>query len=239
MKGRYKMNYYFLIEDELSFMKILPKWLNYIGFSNTRVVDIEEVTNNCYVLQSGHGVTQLITKVLFETIDTITCTKYHGKIDELVIILDSEQYDTVSRKKEVSKIIDDYLAKKKITPQFSYKIFVCNHCFETWLLGNGNLYPCKEPPQDCDFWSYYINYNIKMNDPEDMRPPHFSKESIGQYHFRYLHELCRYNNIRYSKKKPQKVGEKSYFQAIEKRIHDTHHLNSFREFYTYFRSKAN
>jgi hypothetical protein len=66
------MNYYFLLEDEKSFMKVLPKWLEYMNFKATRVVDIQAVVKDNYILQSGKGVTRLITKVLFDTIDTTT-----------------------------------------------------------------------------------------------------------------------------------------------------------------------
>lgn len=58
------MNYYFLLEDEKSFIKVLPKWLEYMGFYNKRVADIAEITEDCYVMQSGQGVTQLITRAL-------------------------------------------------------------------------------------------------------------------------------------------------------------------------------
>ena len=57
------MNYYFLLEDEKSFIKVLPEWLKYMGIQNTRVQDITYVRENNYVMQSGQGVTQLITKV--------------------------------------------------------------------------------------------------------------------------------------------------------------------------------
>lgn len=65
------MNYYFLLEDEKSFMKILPKWLEYIGFKCTRVADIKDIEKNNYIMQSGKGVTRLITNALFDTINTI------------------------------------------------------------------------------------------------------------------------------------------------------------------------
>ena len=84
------MNYYFLLEDEKSFIKVLPEWLKYMGIQNTRVQDITYVRENNYVMQSGQGVTQLITRVLFQTIDTILLNP--GKIDELIVILDSEEY---------------------------------------------------------------------------------------------------------------------------------------------------
>ena len=73
------MNYYFLLEDEKSFLKVLPLWLEYMNFGIKRVPDIQEVQENNYVLQSGQGVTQLVTKALFDTIDTILLNP--GKID--------------------------------------------------------------------------------------------------------------------------------------------------------------
>ena len=52
------MNYYFLLEDEKSFLKVLPSWLEHMGFGYERVADIQGVKENTYVLQSGQGVTQ-------------------------------------------------------------------------------------------------------------------------------------------------------------------------------------
>ena len=78
------MNFYFLLEDEKSFLKVLPSWLEHVNFDCHRVADIKEVKENNYILQSGQGVTQLVTKVIFDTIDTILLNP--GKIDTLVIV---------------------------------------------------------------------------------------------------------------------------------------------------------
>lgn len=43
------MNYYFLLEDEKSSIKVLPNWLEYMGIKNIRVQDITYLTDNCYV----------------------------------------------------------------------------------------------------------------------------------------------------------------------------------------------
>ncbi len=37
------MNFYFLLEDEKSFLKVLPVWLSYMNFGCSRVADIYEV----------------------------------------------------------------------------------------------------------------------------------------------------------------------------------------------------
>lgn len=224
------MNYYFLLEDEKSFIKVLPEWLSYMGFSNDRVPDISFVTENCYVLQSGHGVTQLITKALFQTIDTLI--QNPGTIDELIVILDSEEYDTISRKTQVLDLINTYIEDNNIAIDFSYKVFVCNHCFETWLLGNGTLYPQNRP--DDDFQKYYDAYNIKLYDPEKMKPLEDANETTAIYHFHYLHEMCRHNKIRYSKKKPMNLATKEYFEEIVARVNTTNDLPSFLDFYSYF-----
>ena len=62
------------------------------------------------------------------------------------------------------------------------------------------LFPEERP--DGDFQTYYDSYNIKDNDPEMMPVPQDVQETIAKYHFHYLHEMCRYNKIRYSKNKP-------------------------------------
>ncbi len=224
------MNYYFLLEDEKSFIKVLPEWFSYMGFSNARVPDISYVTQDSYVLQSGQGVTQLITRVLFQTIDTLVNNQ--GKIDELIILLDSEEYDADFRKKQVLDLIEEYIKNNNLSIDFSYKVFVCNHCFETWLLGNGTLYPPIRPNDD--FQKYYDAYNIQLNDPEKMTPPEGVDETIGNYHFHYLHEMCRHNKIRYSKKKPMNLATEQYFKEIVARVHTTNDLPSFLEFYNYF-----
>lgn len=226
------MNYYFLLEDEKSFIKVLPHWLKYMGFNNERVADIKYISKNNYVMQSGQGVTQLITNILYKTIDTIYENK--GKVDELIVILDSEEYDSKFRIDQVNEIIEQYKNEKTINEEFSYRVFACNHCFETWLLGNETLYPNAEPNFESDFNKYYNHYNIKSDDPENLLPPKESEETIATYHFHYFHEACRYNKIRYCKKRPENVAKIEYFEAIVNRIKTTKHLKSFEDFYKYF-----
>ena len=106
------MNFYFLLEDEKSFLKVLPLWLEYMNFDCRRVADIQEVQENNYVLQSGQGVTQLVTKVLFDTIDTILLNP--DKIDKLVIILDAEELEAEDRKQLVNEQINKHYEREKI-----------------------------------------------------------------------------------------------------------------------------
>lgn len=113
------MNFYFLLEDEKSFLKVLPKWLEYIDFGYKRVADIQEIQENNYILQSGQGVTQLVTKALFDTIDTIILNP--GKIDKLVVILDAEEMEVDKRKQEVIDKINNHYNNRKM--EFDIIIF--------------------------------------------------------------------------------------------------------------------
>ncbi len=223
------MNFYFLLEDEKSFLKVLLQWLEYMDFGYSRVADIQEVKENNYILQSGHGVTQLVTKVLFDTLDTILLNP--GKIDKLVIILDAEELESEERKQKVNEQIREYWNIEKI--DFHIEVLVCNHCFETWLLGCCGLYPEERVNEKSDFYQYYMDYNIEESDPEEMKPPEGNGDTIAKYHFHYLHELLRYNKIRYSKNRPQNVATEKYFRGIVDRIMNTEHLKSFKNFYDF------
>lgn len=221
------MNLYFLLEDEKSFLKTLPLWFEYMDFKYCRVADIKEVRENNYVLQSGQGVTQLVTRVLFDTIDTILLNP--GKIDMLVVILDAEELEADARKQQVNEQINRRYERGKI--DFDIEVFVCNRCFETWLLGCCGLYPTNYPDPQSDFYKYYIHYNVEKDDPEKMKTPEGDKGTTAKYHFHYLHELLRYRNIRYSKNNPKNVATERYFKGIVERIEKTEHLNSFKTFY--------
>ena len=66
-----------------------------------------------------------------------------------------------------------------------------------------------------------------------MTVPEWARETTAKYHFHYLHELLRYNKIRYSKNKPDYIASNEYFNGIVERIDTTNHLKTFRDFYDY------
>ncbi len=219
------MNYYFLLEDEKSFIKVLPQWFKYLGFNHQRVVDIDAVTDNCYIMQSGQGVTRLIETVLYQTMDTILSKD--KQIDYLVVILDAEEKTVGQRIQEVQEKVIKYKQEKGCDLLFKIEILVCNCCFETFLLGNREIYPQSTPSEEY-FKTYYEHYNIKENDPELMKVPQNINETTAKYHFHYLHEAMRYNKKRYNKKNPGVVAEEGYFQKLIERIEESEHLESFR-----------
>ena len=235
------MNYYFLLEDSKSFIKILPKWFEYLDFECTRVLNINHVSENNYVLQSGQGVIQLVTRILFDTIDIIE--QHPNKIDVMVIILDAENESVDSRKQQVLDKISEKYDIRNLS--FEIKIFVCNCCIETWLLGRVGMYPLPSEAEMSaknyqyfykHFENHYRHYNVENADPELMQVPNGRSETKAHYHFNYLHDLCLYNNLikkealKYSKSRPQIAMEKFYFDDLMERIDKTEHLKSLKEF---------
>lgn len=230
------MNFYILTEDEKSLKKVLPEWLKYLDFKYTRVDIISEIKDNNYILQSGQGIYQLIDRVLFETIDTIV--QYDLNINYLIVILDAESCSVEDRIKEVN----DKINKKycDITFKFKIKIIVCDCCFETWLLCNSKLYPDDPPTPDNSFYKFYTYYNVKDLDPENMEksiiPFENTQNTKAGFHFNYLHEMCKYNNITYRKNKPEISAAKDFFDELIKRTNTTKHGKSFKYFCDYIKS---
>lgn len=225
------MNYYILTEDSKSFLKVLPCWLQYMNFPCKRVSDITAVTDNCFVLQSGFGVTQLLTKALFDTIDTINSYVNEVTIDTLFVFLDADEDSVADR---VRDVIDAIHNKYNDSLYFNVRVLVINHCFETWILGGAkSLFP-NNVNKESYLYPFFQYYDIANNDPELMVHPKLSRDTTSQYHFHYLHELLRYNKIRFNKSNIKNISTKDYFDKIVDRATTTTHIKSFKYFYNTF-----
>ena len=119
---------------------------------------------------------------------------------------------------------------------FEIVIIVCNHCFESWLLGRAGLYP-SYVEEESPFYSYYSHYNIELNDPELMLPPPDSKDNIARYHFHYFHDLMLYKRMKYNKKKPDIVAKPEFFDGLCERIEKTDHISSFKYMIDFIKSE--
>ena len=234
------MNYYFLLEDVKSFPKILPIWLEFMDFGCTRVEKIKDIVKNNYLLQSGKGIVQLETNVIFNTIDTIIDNP--NVIDKLVIIVDAEDVGFTERKERIF----DKITKKYSLDEIpcTIEIFVCNRCLETWLLGCKGISLCKTEDIPQQLLNHYNFYDIENKNPELMGRPTEFTDTVASYHFRYLHDLLLHISIKehkrilsYRKSNPGCVICRDYFEAMVKRIKTTEDIASFKEFYNFIISE--
>lgn len=128
MKVATRVNLYFLVEDEKSFFKVLPVWLGFLEKKYHRAGAVCELTENSYLLESGQGVTQIVTKALFASLDTIL--EHPGVVDEFIVIIDAENFDAEMRKNEIMNLIAKHYPDHGKW-MFNVRIFVCDCCFET------------------------------------------------------------------------------------------------------------
>lgn len=238
------MNYYFLVEDSKTFYYLLPQWLEYVGFGCKLVESKDFVKHNNYIIESGHGVTQLETKALYNAINTILDNPYI--FDKLVIVVDAEDIGYENRKQRILNEIErDYLLKNIKIP-CSIHVFVCNRCIETWLLGCSGIYPKDKENMKSDFIPYYDFYNIDDNDPEKMGKPSNYQKTVATYHYQYLHALTQdiaekkhKTSLTYRKKQGKLgcVSYQEYFNSMISRIENTEDIVSFKEFYDFIISE--
>lgn len=230
------MNYCIITEDEQSLLQVLPYWLQYLDFPCQRVEKISNIQDNNYTLQSGCGIYQLIDEVLLKTIDRII--EHDKHIDYLIIILDADESSIENRVVKVETKIKDYCRNSKL--DLKSKVIVCNCCFETWLLCNSKLYPINTPPSDSPFYKFYTYYNVRDLDPEKMEksiiPFKNTKTTKAGFHFNYLHEMCKYNNMTYRKNNAKVARRKDFFDEIVDRTNTTNHGKSFKFFCDYIKS---
>lgn len=230
------MNCCIVTEDEQSLIQVLPYWLQYLDFPCQRVANISKIQDNNYTLQSGCGIYQLIDDVLLKTIGLIM--EHSKRIDYLIIILDADETSINNRVAEVQTKIKDYCCHSKT--DFKFKVVVCNCCFETWLLCNSKLYPTNPPPSNSSFYKFYKYYNVKDLDPENMEksiiPFENTQATKSGFHFNYLHEMCKYNNMTYRKNNAKVAREKNFFNEIVNRTDTTNHGKSFKHFCDYIKS---
>ncbi|BAY97969.1 hypothetical protein NIES37_19170 [Tolypothrix tenuis PCC 7101] len=216
------MNLYFLVEGKRTERKVYPAWLAYLLPEIKQVKNYDEVEKNNYYLFSAEGYPSIIYEHLPNAIADV---QEQGNYNYLVVCLDVDE-NTVG---EIQNEIYEFLASEKIKlGNIELIIIVQNRCFETWFLGNRNIY--SRQPQDRPLLDFVRYYDVSVNCPELMgKYPDFNTHA--QFHTAYLKELFKAKNINYSKKNPGDVLKPYYVEQLLKRIKEQkQHLPSFQTF---------
>ena len=215
------MNLYFLVEGKRTEKKVYPQWLHYLLPKLTKVDSYDDVNKNNYYLISAEGYPSIIYDSIPDSIEEINTS---GKYDYFIVCLDADESTVNERKEEIY----DFIASEKLElKKAKMAIIVQNRCFETWFLGNRNIY--TRNPQADPLLKYTRYYNVCVDDPELMGKG--DRNTHASFHNDYLEALFKAKNIKYSKTKPQYVSEKYYLDELLKRIEDKpEHLSSFAKF---------
>jgi len=216
------MKLYFLLEDQKSFLKVLPAWLKVCLPKYVQVFSVDDFSNNSYIAESGFGYPS-IKNVLVNKLEMFSDSDIRP--DCIVVMYDvddwSENYQATVRAKFDNIFIASGL-------DVDYKILPIKRCFESWLLGNKEVYPKKA---DDKFKIYENFYDVSKNDPEIMDCPNEYRDSISIYHYNYLQCMLKTSiGKKYTKGNPSIVGNNNYLAGMNQRIDSTLDMNSFREF---------
>ncbi|MFT6901179.1 MAG: oligoribonuclease NrnB/cAMP/cGMP phosphodiesterase (DHH superfamily) [Colwellia sp.] len=216
------MKIYLLVEGDSTEMYVYPFWLNYFLPSINQYQDYEEFKScdSGFHLFSGKGYPNILGEIqnASKNINDI------GNVDHFFIILDSDEDKVEDRKKLVQSTVNTI----KLPDRVNLHIIIQNRCFETALLANPKT--MSRQPRNEPLISFVKYYNLIDNDPEKMG--NFSKKfTHSQFHTTYANNALREKKIRYTKSNPRGICTKDFLEEILKRIDNTNHISSFKEFF--------
>ncbi|MGG4143276.1 hypothetical protein ABEW34_09100 [Paenibacillus algorifonticola] len=215
------MNLYILVEGR-SEKYIYPAWLRFLLPELTSVQQLGDVDCNQYYLFSCGGYPNIIDDVG----NAIEDMKEHSKFDYLMVVLDGDDIGIPARKQEV--LAEAH--KHRFDPDRLITV-VQNPCIETWCLGNRKIF--RRNPDSPEFQNCFKHFNVSELDPESMplHPELSQYTTTAQYHEHYLKSMLADRGLSYTKGKGTKaVQNDHYFSEMIKRVNETNHLPSFRDF---------
>ncbi|MBP6468631.1 MAG: hypothetical protein KA277_11525 [Fusobacteriaceae bacterium] len=212
------MNIYMLMEGSRSEPIIYDAWIKYLSPNMTRVYDLNLIDDDKFYITSSDGYPRIVTHSIRASIQDINATP---NIDAFWIVVDSED-STIEQREE---IIQSELSKFSLNRPIDIQIIVQKCCIETWGFGNDKVFPNNNI--DAELQDYLNFYDIRVNDPEEMKYPNSYDGSIASYHLHYLKKILRMRRISYAKNKPNDLDKGYYFDEICARSNTTSHLRTF------------
>jgi hypothetical protein len=218
---------YFLVEGKTE-KKVYPQWLSYLLPNFKKVNFANEAEESNYFLISGNGFPSIFDYFKDAVYEINTYQNYN----KLVLVLDADEMSAEEKTAEVKQFISD--EKIVLNSKCELHIIAQKYCMETWFLGNRKVYPRNS--DNVDFMNHAQHYDVSQNDPELMLKPNTFAGSTSIYHELYLRKMLAAKNINYSKSNPKEIGEKYYLEELNKRINETPHLSSLKNFFSFCES---
>jgi hypothetical protein len=215
------------VEGKKTEPQIYPKWLKHLAPHLSQVNFSDEANVNNYYIISGKGSPRILTVELANSVIEINAL---GHYDWLILVIDADDMTVQEKIAEV----EQFITTENIALNSSCHLQIVTQkcCMETWFLGNNKIFPRNS--DNADFINHSQFYDISQQDPELMtKPEWFNNGSISIYHEAYLRKMLAEKHIRYSKSNPNEVGEKHYLEQLQKRVKETNHLPSLKNFLSF------
>lgn len=231
------MNIYLIVEGAETEAKVYPAWIKLLAPNMTKIDDAWSVKDNSYYLFSGGGIPSIFRHIsnAIADINDINGHDNLGNYDYLVVCLDTEEED---RAYIEQKINEQLSADGRTLTDTQLVVLEQKVCIETWFLGNRIVF--KENPQNTRLSDFIRFYNVKNDNPEDMG--NFDETEYAtkaQFHHRYLKDIFKERNIKYSKNNPSAVCQNDYLNRLIERYENTGHIGTFGRWYEFVKNLAN
>lgn len=215
------MNVYVIAEGEKATGKVYRKWIPLVNAQLQNISYPHEFYKNNFLIYSGLGQPEFWGRVSSAVEDV----NNNRNIDRLVVAFDSEDMGYEDKLGEAKDYINNLNCKAEV------KFIVQHFCMETWFLGNKDVF--RKKTQDPDLRDYYLKFNIRDEDPEDL--PAYRNKSMNraQFAYRYLRAGINdtHGNVKcYNKSNPGIVLEEQYFNKVKQRHLNFDHIKGFKGF---------
>ena len=213
------MNIYLLMEGSKTEPLVYNAWINYVAPHMSQVKKLSDIKENNFYIISSQGYPRILTHAIADTVKDINQTP---NIDALWIVVDTENSTIEQRLQAIQTELEKYTFSRPIEIQ----MVVQKCCIETWGFGNDKVFPTHDIDEDPQ--EYLDFYDIRYNDPEEMKCPDDYDGSIADYHLHYLRAILKKKRISYTKSRPNDLDKEYYFNEICVRESRDNHLLTFR-----------
>lgn len=214
------MNYYLVVEGNVSEKKLYEKWVSYINPDINYVNHISKIQKNNFSIFSGGGYPHYLS-IITAAIEDVNC---YSQIDKLVIAVDSEDLSYEEKYNEIEAHVTKFKCHAEI------KIVIQHYCLETWALGNKVI--ISKFPHSQRLRNYKEFFNVQINDPALL--PSYNEDEMNRSQFAEKYLRCalneKYKNLTYTKSNPTTLLHPTYFKRVKERYETTNHISSFNDF---------
>lgn len=216
------MNVYVVVEGEKAARKIYKTWIPIVNPELQYIDYLTQLGQNNFFILAGFGQSQFLTNQIERAINDVNNLPF----DRLVLAIDSEDKSFQDKLTELTERVEG------IGCNVPVKYVIQHFCFETWLLGNKQIF--RRKTDDYDLQKFRALFDVRNNDPELLPANDERAWNRSQFALQYLRAGLRdvhpANRISYSKGQPGVIPTEGYFNQVKNRHLDEHHIMSFQGF---------
>ena len=172
------MNLNLLVEGKRTESIVYPVWLSHLVPRLIRIKTPDQAVHNHYCLFSGDGYPQL----LHHLSNAVAEVNKYGNFDYLVLCLDVGELSPNEKEQQILKYLQDQ-QEELISTEL---VIICqNKCFETWFLGNREIFkliPSNQQPNKTQqqLHNCLEFYNMRETDPPEKmsKPDGFASNNV-------------------------------------------------------------